>query len=201
MDVIIQYLREKYHPRALIVYGSYVRGDQDEFSDFDCMIIVDGKDKKHDDSVIDGIQLDCFIFTADEISADDVEPFLTVYDGRIIFDDGIGAALKERVRQYVAEHTCTEESEKEFIASWIQKTIRRMQKNDDEGNYRAIAFLFESLTDYCFLRNIFYFGSKKTIALLKETDPHGYDLFHAAITRKTNACIKAWAEHVIARKN
>ena len=76
-----------------------------------------------------------------------------------------------------------------------------MQKNDDGGNYRAIAFLFESLTDYCFLHDIFYFGSKKTISLLKETDSHGYDLFHAAITQKTNECIQAWAEHVIARQN
>lgn len=201
MDRIIQYLQEKYHPRALIVYGSYVRGDQDEFSDFDCMIIVDTKEKNHDDSIIDGIQLDCFIFTAGEVAADDVDPFLTVYDGQIIFDDGIGADLKERVRKYVAEHTVIEESEKEFIASWVQKTIRRMQKNDDEGNYRAIAFLFESLTDYCFLRDIFYFGSKKTISLLKETDSHGYDLFHAAITQKTNECIQAWAEHVVARQN
>ena len=201
MDRIIQCLQEKYHPRALIVYGSYVRGDQDEFSDFDCMIVVDAKEKNHDDSVIDGIQLDCFIFTADEVAADDVDPFLTVYDGQIIFDDGIGAALKERVRKYVAEHTVIEESEKEFIASWVQKTIRRMQKNDDGGNYRAIAFLFESLTDYCFLHDIFYFGSKKTISLLKETDSHGYDLFHAAITQKTNECIQAWAEHVIARQN
>jgi len=201
MDRIIQYLQEKYHPRALIVYGSYVRGDQDEFSDFDCMIVVDTKEKNHDGSIIDGIQLDCFIFTAGEVAADDVDPFLTVYDGQIIFDDGIGAALKKRVRKYVAEHTVIEESEKEFIASWVQKTIRRMQKNDDEGNYRAIAFLFESLTDYCFLRDIFYFGSKKTISLLKETDSHGYDLFHAAITQKTNECIQAWAEHVVARQN
>ena len=74
MDRFVQYLREKYHPRALLVYGSYVRGDQDGFSDFDCMVIVDSKEKNHDDSVVDGVQLDCYIFTADEVSGEDIEP-------------------------------------------------------------------------------------------------------------------------------
>ena len=110
MDRIVQYLREKYRPRALLVYGSYVRGDQDGFSDFDCMVIVDSKEKNHDDSVVDGVQLDCYIFTADEVSGEDVDPYITAYDSRIVFDDGIGASLKERVRKYVAEHTVTEES-------------------------------------------------------------------------------------------
>lgn len=199
MDRIVQYLQEKYRPRALLVYGSYVRGDQDDFSDFDCMVIVDSKEKDHDDSVVDGVQLDCFIFTAEEVSAEDVDPFLTAYDSRIVFDDGLGAALKERVRKYVAEHTATEESEKEFIASWIRKTMRRMEKGDDEGNYRGIAFLSGSLADYCSLRDIFFFGSKKTIALLRETDPEGYRLFHDAVTAKGNESIRAWAEHVVRR--
>ncbi|MBQ9265002.1 MAG: nucleotidyltransferase domain-containing protein [Clostridia bacterium] len=197
MEKIVRYLQEKYAPRALLVYGSFVRGDQDEFSDFDCMIIVDTKTKNHDDSIIDGVQLDCFIFTAAEVAGDDIDTFLTAFDSTIVFDDGIGAELKKRVREYVSEHTVIEKSEKEFIASWIQKTIRRMYKNDDEGNYRAVVFLFESLTDYCFLRDIFYFGSKKTIALLKENDPRGYDLFHAAITLKTNDSIEAWGKHII----
>lgn len=199
MEAIIQYLQETYHPRALLVYGSFVRGDQDEFSDFDCMVIVDAKEKNHDDSVIGGVQLDCFLFTAKETEEEEPDLFLTAYDSRILLDDGTGAALKERVRSYVARHTVIDESEKEFIASWIRKTLRRMEKNDDEGNYRAVAFLFESLTDYCFLRDIFYFGSKKTIALMKAQDAPGYALFHEAVTRKTNAAIRAWAEHVIRR--
>ena len=51
-DTVITYLKDTYHPRALLIYGSYVRGDYDEYSDFDCMIIVDKKNKKHDNSVI-----------------------------------------------------------------------------------------------------------------------------------------------------
>ena len=197
-EKIIAYLQDAYHPRSLLVYGSYTRGDMDEFSDFDCMIIVDEKNRDHDDSVVDGVPLDCFIFTAEETAAEDVDPFLTAYDSRIVFDDGTGAALKDRVRRYVDEHTVTEAGEKEFIAAWIRKTLRRMRKGDDEGSYRALLFLSESLEDYCSLRDLFYFGSKKTIALLKQEDPAGYELFHRAVTARTDDAIRAWAEHIAA---
>ena len=195
MKEITEYLINTYHPRALLVYGSFVRGDRDEYSDFDCMVIVDSKEKDHDDSVIGGVQLDCFIFTAEEAAAEDVDPFMTAFDSEILLDDGTGAALKERVRKYVAEHTVTEESEKEFIRSWIRKILRRMEKDDDEGSYRGILFLSESLEDYCALRDLFYFGSKKTIAYLKANDPQGYALFHDAVTGRTDESIRAWAEY------
>ena len=199
MKEITEYLINTYHPRALLVYGSFVRGDRDEYSDFDCMVIVDSKEKDHDDSVIGGAQLDCFIFTAEEAAAEDVDPFMTAFDSEILLDDGTGAALKERVRKYVAEHTVTEESEKEFIRSWIRKILRRMEKGDDEGSYRGILFLSESLEDYCALRDLFYFGSKKTIAYLKANDPQGYALFHDAVTGRTDESIRAWAEYAAGR--
>ena len=87
MKEIIDYLKETYHPRALLVYGSYTRGDRDEYSDFDCMVIVDSKEKDHDDSVIGGVQLDCFIFTAEEAAAEDTDPFLTAFDSESQYNE------------------------------------------------------------------------------------------------------------------
>ena len=197
-EKIIRYLKETYHPRALMVYGSYQRGDQDEYSDFDCMIVVNAKEKKHDETVIDGVPLDCFIFTAEETEREDADTFLTAYDSEIVLDDGIGAALRERVREYVRAHTVTASEDKDFIRAWYRKTLRRMEKNDDEGNYRAAALLGESLTDYFLLRDMFYFGSKKGAAYLKAHDPAGYALFHEAVTRRELKEITAWAEYVIA---
>ena len=63
-EVAVEYLVNTYHPRSLLVYGSFARGDWDEYSDFDCMVIVDEKSVKHDDTLISGVQLDCFVFTA-----------------------------------------------------------------------------------------------------------------------------------------
>ena len=48
MEKIIRYLLDTYHPRSLLVYGSYARGDMDEFSDFDCSwLSVMGKRQLH----------------------------------------------------------------------------------------------------------------------------------------------------------
>ncbi len=196
-EEIIEYLKETYKPRAILIYGSFARGDNDEYSDFDCMVIVDAKTAKHDDSIIGGVQLDCFVFTADEIESEDAETFLTAYDAQIPVDDGIGKSLQYRVRRYVREHEKMDEREKEFIVSWFRKTMKRMDKGDDEGDHRALALLWESLCDYMMLRDMFYFGSKETIGYLKKNDPAGYELFHEAVSGRTNDAIKAWAQHVI----
>lgn len=196
-EQIITYLLDTYHPRALFVCGSYVRGDNDEYSDFDCMIIVDEKSAKHDNSVINGIQLDCFIFTVAETLSEDPDIFFPVYNSELVIDDGTGKALRDRVRTYVHEHEKLEEAEKASITSWILKTIDRMQKGDDEGCYRAVALLWESLADYYLLRDRFFFGSKEAILYLKQNDTRGYDLFHRAITLKSNEAVEAWARHVI----
>jgi len=197
MQQIIDYLKETYAPLAIVTYGSFACGTNDEYSDFDCLVLVKEKTKRHDDSVINGIPLDCFLFTPEEAAEEDPDTFLTVYDGNILLDtDNLALNLKNRVRQYVAEHSKIDEEEKQFIASWIAKTMRRAEKQDDEGSYRALAFLWESLTDYYLLRDMYYFGSKKAVAYLKAEDPTGYSLYHAAITERTNEAIARWAEYV-----
>ena len=198
MEEIIEYLKKTYDPMSILLYGSYADGTNDESSDFDCMIIVRQKDKNHDDAVIGGVQLDCFIFTEEQVkNEDDADAFLTAYNSNIVLDNGLGAELKQRIHKYVEEHTVIPDDEKDFIRSWIQKTIHRIQKNDDEGNMRAVSFLAESLVDYFFLRDMFYFGSKKAIYYIKENDKEGYALFHKAVTAKANSDIIKWAEYII----
>lgn len=197
MDRILAYLKNTYNPISILLYGSFADGTNDQASDFDCMLIVPKKDRNHDDAVIDGIQLDCFIFTEDELQSEAIDTFLTAYDSSIVLDNGIGADLKRRVHNYVEENSSTPEEEKDFLISWIQKTIVRIAKNDDEGNMRAVSLLAESLTDYFILRDIFYFGSKKAIQHLKQEDAEGYTLFHNAVTSRSNDAIIKWAEHMM----
>ena len=63
MKKIIDYLKEKYNPLAIVTYGSFSFGMYDSYSDYDCMIIVNKKANRHDDTIIGGIRLDYFIFT------------------------------------------------------------------------------------------------------------------------------------------
>lgn len=197
MEQILEYLQNTYHPISILLYGSYADGTNDPTSDFDCMLIVSKKDKNHDDTIIHGIQLDCFLFTEDDLRHEDINVFLPACHSNIVWDNGIGAALKRRVQEYVEQNTCTPEEEKKFLSSWIQKTILRISKNDDEGNMRAVSFLAESLEDYYALRDLFYFGSKKAIRHLQETDPEGYTYFHYAVTQRNNDAIIKWAKYVI----
>ena len=43
MKKIIDYLKEKYNPLAIVTYGSFSCGMNDSYSDYDCMIIVNKK--------------------------------------------------------------------------------------------------------------------------------------------------------------
>ena len=190
MERILEYLKNTYSPISILVYGSFADGTNDETSDFDCMLIVPEKEREHDDAVINGIQLDCFIFTEAELQSEEIDAFLTAYNSHIVLDNGIGAELKRRVHAYVEGNSRTPQEEKDFLKSWIRKTVRRIAKNDDEGNMRAVSFLAESLTDYCMLRDMFYLGSKKAISYLREADAEGYSLFHAAVCLRSNETIK-----------
>lgn len=56
MDEIIQYLKNKYDPITIIIYGSYADGTKNENSDFDALVISKYHENSHDLSVVEGIQ-------------------------------------------------------------------------------------------------------------------------------------------------
>ena len=194
MDVsVIRYLEEKYAPVAILVYGSYADGTQDEYSDFDCMLIVDEKKADIDCSEVNGVTLDCRLFTVFETYAEDLDPFLPAYDSVILKDRvGAGKILKDRVRAYVESIRVCPAEEKRQIISWSTKVLRRMEKRDEQGNYRAIELLQQSLSDYFRLRDMYYPGSRKAIRWLKEHDEAGHELFREAVLLRTNSSIGEW---------
>lgn len=196
-EEILTYLKEKYAPLTIALYGSYAEGTQDEHSDFDCLLITKTKDRAHDDAVVGGVMLDCFIYTEEEIRRLNLEEFLPLFGAQLTEDTGLGAALQKRVQDYVQRHSKRAPEEKEFLRSWIRKTMRRMEKGDAEGDFRAIAFLAESLEDYDLLRDRFYFGSKKALQALRKEDASGFALFQEAISQRSNEAILAWGQYVL----
>lgn len=97
--------------------------------DFDALIIA-GKEKTHDSSIVDGVVLDVFVYPAETFSADyDPEEFVQVWDGKIVLDEhGIAGQLKAKVLDYI-EHlpkkTVTEVAQE---VEWCEKTLRLMEK-------------------------------------------------------------------------
>lgn len=59
-EKIIRYLVDKYSPSVLISYGSFADGSANADSDYDALLIYNGREC-HDSTVIDGTPLDvCF---------------------------------------------------------------------------------------------------------------------------------------------
>lgn len=78
---------------------------------FDALIIA-GKEKAHDSSIVDGVVLDVFVYPAETFSADyDPEKFVQVWDGKIVLDEhGIAEQLKAKVLR---------EFDRESLSAWI----------------------------------------------------------------------------------
>ena len=79
--------------------------------DFDALIIA-GKEKAHDSSIVDGVVLDVFVYPAETFSADyDPEEFVQVWDGKTVLDEhGIAGQLKAKVLR---------EFDKGSLSAWI----------------------------------------------------------------------------------
>lgn len=101
---------------------------------FDALIIA-GKEKAHDSSIVDGVVLDVFVYPAETFSADyDPVEFVQVWDGKIVLDEhGIAGQLKAKALDYI-EHlpkkTVTEVTQE---VEWCEKTLRLMEKSDAEA--------------------------------------------------------------------
>lgn len=110
-EKIVGYLKKTYQPDAVIVYGSFADGSANLNSDFDALIIA-GKEKAHDSSIVDGVVLDVFVYPAETFSADyDPEEFVQVWDGKIVLDEhGIAGQLKAKVLR---------EFDRESLSAWI----------------------------------------------------------------------------------
>lgn len=101
---------------------------------FDALIIA-GKEKAHDSSIVDGVVLDVFVYPAETFSADyDPVEFVQVWDGKIVLDEhGIAEQLKAKILDYI-EHlpkkTVTEVAQE---VEWCEKMLRLMEKSDAEA--------------------------------------------------------------------
>lgn len=168
-EKIVGYLKKTYQPDAVIVYGSFADGSANLNSDFDALIIA-GKEKAHDSSIVDGVVLDVFVYPAETFSADyDPEEFVQVWDGKIVLDEhGIAGQLKAKVLDYI-EHlpkkTVTEVAQE---VEWCKKMLLRTMREDVEGYYRWHWVLCDSLEIYFDIKGLHYYGPKKALRLWKK---------------------------------
>ena len=193
---IMKELIDRYHPLAMIVYGSYSNGTNGLNSDFDALLISEGCETFHDTSVVNGVQLDVFLYDRRYVEdLEDVSRVIQIYGGRIALDtDGVAGRLMDQVDCYVHQNARKTQREKQDLRQWCEKMFLRTQRNDAEGMFRWHWLLVDSLEIYCNMRDAFYFGPKKTLRGMMEQDGRGYALYSRAL--REQAALKAWLEHI-----
>lgn len=196
-DRIIDYLKKTYQPDAIIIYGSFADGSANENSDFDALVIAD-HEKMHDSSVIDDIILDVFVYPTDMFQSEyDLEEFVQVWDGIIVFDkNGIADRLQKRVLSFI-EHTpqkTADEIQQEI--AWCEKMVLRTMRGDAEGYYRWHWVLFDSLEIYCDVKGLHYYGPKKALRRMEQTDEEAFQIYSRALKVFERKCLSDWVSYL-----
>ena len=154
--------------------------------------------KTHDSSIVDGVVLDVFVYPAKTFSADyDPEEFVQVWDGKIVLDEhGIAGRLKAKVLDYI-EHlpkkTATEVAQE---MEWCEKMLLRTMREDVEGYYRWHWVLCDSLEIYFDIRDLHYYGPKKTLRLMEKSDVEAFGLYAKALREFDRESLSAWIAYL-----
>lgn len=198
MEHILEYLNEKYQPVSLIVYGSYADGTNGSDSDFDCLVVSRVNGVRHDVSIIDGVQLDAFIYHPDELTGEiDLYEFIQIENGMIVADtDGIAAVLQEKVRSYLRNLPKKTRSELLDSLAWCEKMLRRIDRRDAEGYYRWHWLLCDTLELYCDLSGRRYQGPKKSLIAMERNDPKACALYSSALMTLEKEALVNWIEYL-----
>ena len=196
-DKILAYLKDTYQPDAIIAYGSFADGSANKNSDFDALVIAD-KEKTHDSSVIDGIVLDVFIYPSDTFCQNyDPEEFLQVWDGNILLDtNGVAACLQKQVLDYISHIPRKTVEEISQEVRWCEKMLSRTMREDAEGYYRWHWVLFDSLEIYFDVKGLHYYGPKKALRFLEQTDPEAFRIYTKALREFKREYLSAWISHL-----
>ena len=196
-DRIIRYLKETYQPDAIIAYGSFADGSSNENSDFDALVIAN-HDKMQDSSVIDGILLDVFIYPVDTFKSEyDPKEFIQVWDGKIILDkSGIADRLQKRVCSYMERIPQKSIDEIQQEIRWCEKMVLRTLRDDPEGYFRWHWLLVDSLEIYCDIKRTRYYGPKKTLRLMKQTDEEAFQIYAEALKELKREYLSAWISYL-----
>lgn len=196
-EKIISYLKETYHPDAIITYGSFADGSANENSDFDALVIAN-HEKTHDASVIDGILLDVFVYPSDLFLTEyDPEEFLQIWDGTIVLDhSGTALRLQKRVLAFIQQTPKKGKEEIRQEIGWCEKMASRTIRDDAEGHFRWHWLLFDSLEVYCDVRGLFYFGPKKALRVMEQTDAEAFQIYSKALKEFKRESLFEWVAYL-----
>lgn len=198
MDNIIEYIKEKYSPLSIIVYGSYADGTNGPYSDFDALVISACHRQSHDTSFVDGVQLDVFVYPAGCFEGDfNCADYVQICEGKVLEDiGGIGLALQKRVLSFLESRPAKSNSDIQDGIDWCMKMCKRAKRDDAEGLFRRHWLLTDSLEIFCDTVHHPYMGSKKALRWMKDEHPSAYALYEKALRDFSIESLGDWVSYI-----
>ena len=198
MEQMIEYIKQKYDPISIILYGSYANGTNNLNSDFDALVISDDHEQFHDISYVGGIQLDVFVYPASHFDGNyDCNDFIQIFDGKIIADrDGRGKALQANVLSYLQNRPQKSKSELDASVDWCVKMLARVKRCDAEGMFRRHWVLIDSLEIFCDILHHPYWGPKKALKWMEAHYPAAFACYRTALTDFSTESLENWIAYI-----
>lgn len=198
MDEILRYLKSTYHPHAIILYGSYANGTNGVSSDFDALLITSEKHPAHDESIIEGVKLDVFIYASSDFDKEIAyQDFVTVYDGKILLDErGMAQRLIADVRRHIDNQPPKTRDELRTQLAWCEKMLARTSRGDAEGYFRWHWLLVDSLEIFFELCHTPYWGPKKALLAMPKLDPIAAKKYQAALEAMDASALEEWVGYI-----
>lgn len=198
MKKILEYIKHKYQPIGIIVYGSYANGTNTPDSDFDAIVISREEDPKHDISIIDNVQLDVFVYPIDYFRQEtNIYNFLHISDGVIVYDNN--NVCKDFLAKIIKIKNTIKIKSKQEISidiEWCKKMCRRAERKDAEGLFRMHWVLIDSLEIFCNIINHYYDGPKKSLKFMKDNFPEAYDSYFIALKKSDVLTLTNWINYL-----
>ena len=194
LEQIVEYIKQKYHPLSIILYGSYADGTNDPNSDFDALVISREHEPCHDTSFVNGVQLDVFVYPASYFDGDfDCQDFIQIFDGKIIMDcDGRGETLRSQVLAYLKNRPLKSASEIKSAVDWCIKMGSRVKRGDAEGLFRWHWVLIDSLEIFCDIMEYPYMGPKKTLQWMENHHADAFACYQKALADFSIDALEHW---------
>lgn len=197
MEQIIEYIKQKYNPLSVILYGSYANGTNNLNSDFDSLVISYDHEYVHDTSFVNGIQMDIFVYPASYFDGKfDCNDFIQIFDGKIILDsDERGKTLQTKVLSYLQNLPQKSKAEIDASVDWCIKMLARVRRSDAEGMFRWHWVLTDSLEIFCDMMHHPYFGPKKSLKWMEENHPTAFACYQKALADFSMDSLENWIAH------
>jgi predicted nucleotidyltransferase len=189
LEQLTEDLVSKHQPKLILLYGSYARGEFTPKSDIDVVCFKDVDCVQTDTREFNGLYLDAWVKPLSHL--ENTEELIYLQGAKVLFDpENLSQEMFTSLDKLLeSPPKAISDEEKEHLHAWTLKMLDRTYRGDIEANYRRQWLIFELLTIYFKLNQMWYRGSKLAFRELKEKKPEIYKRFDRVLKNPTDSIL------------